>query len=302
VIQVPAGLAGRRDLGPLWADWLDRLPRLHREVMAEWQLAPDGEVMHGFCSMVTPVRTAAGTAAVLKIGLPDDESEHEALALQHWAGDGAVRLLRADPHRRAMLLERLQRRDLNTVPDVQACRVVAERYARLHRPAPPQLRRLTGYLSGWAAELAELPRQAAVPRRLVEQALSLSRDLVTDPASDGVMIHTDLHYENVLAGQREDWLVIDPKPVSGDPHYELSPMLWNRLDELSGDVRAGIRRRFQVLVDEAGLDADRARDWVIVRVVLNAMWRLQGAPSDGWRIPADTWLTGCVSIAKAVQD
>ena len=75
--------------------------------------------------------------------------------------------------------------------------------------------------------------------------------------------------------------MIDPKPMSGDPHYELAPMLWNRYDELAGDVRDGLRRRFHTLVDHAGLDEDRARDWVVVRMVLNANWAVQDAQRAG---------------------
>ena len=76
----------------------------------------------------------------------------------------------------------------------------------------------------------------------------------------------------MLAADREPWLVIDPKPMSGDPHFEPAPMLWNRWDEVvaSGDVRDAVRRRFHTLVDVAGLDEDRARDWVVLREVLNA--------------------------------
>ena len=107
-------------------------------------------------------------------------------------------------------------------------------------PALPQLRLLTSYVERWAGEMAELPRNAPLPRRLVEQAVSLSRDFVADPASVGTMIHGDLHYENVMAADREPWLAIDPKPMSGDPHYELAPMLWNRFDELAGDVRRAV--------------------------------------------------------------
>jgi streptomycin 6-kinase len=54
------------------------------------------------------------------------------------------------------------------------------------------------------------------------------RDLLADPATTGTLVHGDLHYANVLAGDREAWLTIDPKPVSGDPHFEPAPMLWNR--------------------------------------------------------------------------
>ena len=118
------------------------------------------------------------------------------------------------------------------------------------------------------------------------------------------MVHGDLHYGNVLAADREPWLAIDPKPVSGDPHYEPAPMLWNRWDELAGDVRGGVRRRFHALVDTAGLDEDRARDWVVVRMVHNALWALQDAEArDRGLDDADReWITIAVAVAKAVQD
>jgi streptomycin 6-kinase len=253
------------------------------------------------------VRTTSGRPAVVKVGFPDDESEHEHLALQHWHGRGAVQLLRADPHRRAMLLERLHQERLTEVWDLEACEVVAGLYGQLHVPAPPQLRPLTSYVGRWAEELAALPRSAPLPRRLVEQAASLARDFVADPASTGTLIHSDLHYENVMAADRAPWLAIDPKPTSGDPHYEPAPMLWNRFEELGApasgqSVRDGVRRRFHTLVDSARLDEDRARDWVVVRMLDNALWRLQDEPGVQRLTPTDDYLTMCITIAKAVQD
>ena len=226
-----------------------------------------------------------------------DESDFEHLALQHWHGNGTVLLLRADPRRRAMLLERLHPRDLTTIGDTEACEVVAGLYGRIHVPALPQLRTITSYVERWTADLEALPRDAPIPRRMREQCVSLARDLVADPASVGVIIHGDLHHHNVLAADREPWLVIDPKPMSGDPHYEPAPMLWNRWDEIvAGDARTNLRRRFHTLVDVAGLDEDRARDWVVVRMVHNMSW----AVIDG--DPDEDYLTMCVTIIKAVQE
>jgi streptomycin 6-kinase len=298
-LTLPAGVLAFAERGPEWAAFVARLPRLLGEVLEEWALEVDGEPLHGHCALVVPVRHA-GRAAVLKLGFPDDESEHEGLALQRWGGDGAVRLLSADPHRSALLMERLHGADLSEVSAEEACEVVARLYARLHVPAPPQLRPLTAYVGRWTEQLAALPREAPVPHRLVQHAVSLGRDLVADEASTGVMIHADLHYANVLAGDREPWLVIDPKPVSGDPHYEPAPMLWNRWDEVvaSGDVRTAVRRRFHTLVDSAELDEERARDWVVVRMLHNVLWELEDHPDA----PRHDYLTMCIAIAKAVQD
>jgi len=291
--------------GPEWAAFVDRLPGLLRDLSVEWGLVVDGPPTHGYCALVVPV-LADGVEAMLKVAFPDDESEHEALVLQHWGGRGAVRLLRADPHRRALLLERLHQRDLTELWDVEACEIVGGLYGRLHVPAPPQLRTVASYVQRWTAALAALPRDAPIPRRLVEQAQSLARDLTADSGGAGRIVHGDLHGENVLAADREPWLVIDPKGMSGDPHYEPAPLLWNRWDEVvgSGDVRDAVRRRFHAVVDAAGLDEERARDWVVVRMVLNAHWSVEDAQRAGRSPDAEdrAWITRCISIAKAVQD
>ncbi|EGD40333.1 streptomycin 6-kinase [Nocardioidaceae bacterium Broad-1] len=284
--------------GPPWAAWLDDLPGLLRELVEEWSLTLDGPSTHGNCAVVLPVRTAEGEPAVLKVGWPHWEAEHEALALQVWGGRGAVRLLRADPKRFALLLERLHpEEDLSELWDVQACEIVGGFYRRLHVAAPPQLRTLSQQAARWADELGEKSRRLPVPPRMVEQARAIARDFARDEETDGRLIHTDLHYENVLRGDREEWLVIDPKPLSGDPHYELAPMLWNRSDEYAGRIRDGVRDRFFALVDAAELDEDRARAWVVLRLMVNIKDEVEDNPA-----PDKDWITEMISLTKAVQD
>jgi streptomycin 6-kinase len=251
--------------------------------------------MHGHTALVVPVR-ADGREAVLKVAWPHEEGRHEILGLQHWHGRATVQLLRADPRRNVMLLERLSRRDLTQVAVLQACEIVAGLYADLHVPAVPQLATLSAYVREHTDRLERLPRDAPVPHRLVDQAVHLGRALVDDAATDGTMIHGDLHYENVLAAERRPWLAIDPKPMSGDPHHEVAPLLSNRWDEVvaSGDVRFAVRRRFHTVVDAAGLDEDRARDWVVVREAFNAMWAIGDRDTDR--------VTTAIAIIKAVQD
>jgi streptomycin 6-kinase len=297
-LALPAGVLAFTGRGPEWAAFVERLQRLLGELLDEWGLVVDGAVGHGHRSVVLPVRRG-DEPAVLKVAFPDDEGEHEALGLQRLGGDGAVRLLGADPHRRALLLERLHLTDLGSLPVLEACEVVAGLYPRLHVPAPPQVRTVASYLDRWTPGLRALPRDAPVPRRMVEQALSLAAELFT-PDRPAVMVHGDLHYENVLAADREPWLAIDPRPMAGDAHYELAPMLWSRWEEAvaTGNLRFALRRRFHTLVDAAGLDEGRARDWVVVRMVYAALWELERRPGA----PDRDWLTTCVAVAKAVQD
>ncbi len=303
-VDIPAALLAFADRGPAWAHWLDGLPRLVLDVMAEWDLSYDGPAWHGFCALVLPVTQADGPPAVAKFSWMHEEQEFEHLGLQAWQGDGVVRMYRADPKRGVMLLERLDgNRSLLALDALEACEITARFYPRLHIPAPAQLRTLSSYIERWTANLSALDHAAPIPRRLVEQTVSLGTALASDLATDGRMIHGDLHYENVLAGDREPWLVIDPKPMSGDPHYEVAPLLWNRWDELvaQGNVRAGIRQRFHTVVDTAELDEDRARDWVIVRMIHNALWTVEDSPDTLDEEDRD-YLTMCFTIAKAMDD
>ncbi|WP_235892634.1 aminoglycoside phosphotransferase family protein [Mycolicibacterium hodleri] len=275
---------------------MTELPSGVRNQLEQWDLSADGPMTRGTSSMVLPVLASDGTSAVLKLGSPDAESEHEHLVLRRWGGDGAVRLLRADPRHRALLLERLRPDDLGPLWDVEACEVVAALYQRLHVPALPQLRSLTSDVELWIGDFEQLPRSAPIPRRLVEQAIGLSRDLTAE-RSGAVVLHGDLHYGKVLAGDRAAWQAIGPKPVNGDPHFEIAPMLWHRWDEFAGNIREGVRTRFHALVDAAGLDEARARSWTLIRVVHEATRVL------GDRAQADSAaLTRYVALAKAVQD
>ncbi|MBI4899332.1 MAG: phosphotransferase, partial [Actinobacteria bacterium] len=154
-------------------------------------------------------------------------------------------------------------------------------------------------VAGWLDDVRALPHDA-VPARFVEQALAAAPRLLADEPR--AVVHGDLHFENVLRGERWPWLVIDPKGFAGDPAYELAPMLWNRWAELGDDPGTGIRERFLALVDASGLDERRCRDWVVVRAVVNVAWEhvaMAGRPlSDGQR----EWVTQSITTAKAMQD
>ena len=275
-------------------EWLARLPRLVEESLAEWDLRLEGDAMYGMCALVLPVRRRDDSLAVLKITWPHVEAELEHLALQHWAGHGAVRLFAANPGRRTMLLERLNGgRDLHDVPIDEACRVIGDLLRQLDHIALPQLSRLSAESVGLLERLRSAP--PAIPRRFVDQARTLLADLVTDDAIDSRMVHTDLHYRNVLAADRQAWLAIDPKPLAADPAFAATPALWNRWEEAvaSGDLRRHLRRRLSIICESAGLDEDRAQAWSFVREVQMALWAVKDDDAEG--------LTKAIAIIKAMQ-
>ena len=258
------------------AEWLRRLPGLLTDLMADWSLVPDGEVRWGAGAVAVPVTSPSGPA-VLKVTWPHHEAVTEHLGLRHWDGQGSVRLVRADPRRFALLLERLDAAtDLRSLPVDDACGVIGDLLAQLRSPALPQVPTLTAYA---ARQLAKPAPFDVLPRRFVEQGRRLLAELVTDPDVDAWLLHTDLHYENVLRGTRQAWLAIDPKPTAGDRAFEVAPALWNRADELGtgSSVRWNLRRRLEIVCEHADIAEDRAKAWTIVREVDNATDPAEGS-------------------------
>lgn len=84
-------------------------------------------------------------------------------------------------------------------------------------------------------------------------------------------VNGDLHSEQVLRGIREPWLAVDPVLLRGDIEYDLARILWTRIDEMPA---AEITAHFDAVVQEAGVERDRARDWVVFRAVDYWLWGL----------------------------
>jgi streptomycin 6-kinase len=276
------GEAGRR--------WIDRLPDLVTTLCREWGLKIDGAPMHGFLGLVVPV-SRGEDRFVLKVSWLDPSTAHEALALATWNGNGAVRLLAAQPALGAMLLERLDsRRSLNDVAVPEAVAVAGGLLRRLAVPAPEGPPRLKE-MGEWLFE--SLPaRWEAYGRPMPRRRLDAARDLAValGARAGDLLVNYDLHYADVLAGDREPWLAVDPKVVVGDPEYGVAQLLWRRFEEMQ--AQGGLDRHLSALIEAARLDRELTRAWTLVRCVDYWLWGLSvGLTEDPARCEAITdWL------------
>ncbi len=251
-------------------------------VARDWELTLGAPYPPGAAGYVVRAELPDGTLAVLKIQHRHREDEQEADALERWDGDGAVRLLRRDDARGALLLERAAPGTfLSRLPD-EAARldVVAGLLPRLWK-APTGFRTLAAEAEHWLDEgdLAQMPR---TPLR--DAAVSLLGELVPTQG-ELVLAHQDLHAENILAAQREPWLVVDPKPLAAEREFSLAPVVRSR--EFGHSKRQALYR-LDRLCAELGLDRERARGWTIAQTMA---WSWE--PTTGfWQSHLDTveWL------------
>ncbi len=264
-------------------DWLDGLPERARRRCQRWGLLRDGEPMHGSNALVLPVLRGEEPLA-LRLSPPDDRSGAELVALRFWAGRGTVALLDADPADAAMLLERLDgHRTLGSEPLPVALELIGGLAARLAVPPPPPEVASTGSIAAALAGSLELDwvrLGRPFPRATLDRCRELAAWLA-EPADD-LAVDGDLHGEQVLAGARQPWVVVDPLLLRGDPGYDLARVLWTRLDEM-GDA-ASIRRSADRLLAATGFAPERAAGWLLLRTVDYWFWgRRVGLTEDPLR-------------------
>lgn len=199
-----------------------------------------------------------GGDAVLKVAWAgDDESLHEAEALEWWAGNGAVRLLRRDPGNRALLEERaLPGDDISELPDDEATAIAVEIATRLWVPAGEPFRWIGDHVPRWLDNAERVNGEGSELLPLARQlyaSIGIGRDWLT---------HGDFHHHNILRhGDR--FVAIDPKPYLADREYDVPSYLWNPLSYDMTDP-AKTERRIGAFV-AAGLDDHKIRAWTAIR-------------------------------------
>jgi streptomycin 6-kinase len=181
----------------------------------------------------------------------DDESDEEAEALALWDGDGAVHLLRRDRVRRALLLERARPgEDVSELEEEEATRIAVATGLKLWRPASEPFRWIGDHVPRWLDNAAG------------HELVPLARELYASlDVGRGVLVHGDFHHHNILGSTRGP-VAIDPKPMLGEPEYDIPSFLWNplpcrlRIEHLETRLAA---------FSAAGLDEERIRKWTVIR-------------------------------------
>ncbi len=250
--------------------WIAALPDLVTDLCERWNLALDGLPMHGYLSLVVPARRG-DEPCVLKLSWAGESATGEAAALSAWDGRGAVRLLEVEPSLDALLLERLDSsRSLSDVGIEEAISIAGSLLRRLAIPVPAGVRSLRTVAEELRRDLPDRWERYGrpIPRRWLDQA----RDLASLLGASGgaLLVNYDLHYADVLASEREPWLVVDPKVVAGDPEFGVAQLLWRRLEEI--EARGGLHHHLHLLAEAAELDPTLARAWTVVRCVDYWLW------------------------------
>ncbi|AVH22780.1 aminoglycoside phosphotransferase family protein [Nocardia cyriacigeorgica] len=269
--------------------WLADLPELVTARCRDWDLeligAPFGGGTHSF---VAPVRRGDDSVAVLKVPFVDEENAGEPAGLHCYAGDGAIRLYDFDAGSGAMLVEWARPGDpllRQPTPPLEGepenagkVLVAAELYRRLRRepgelppgyPPPPST---AGLVAEWARWPEDPQIVAALPAPLLDQARRWCTELAV---RDGplLIVNRDTHLGNIVAAEREPWLVIDPKPYLGEAAFDAGFLILKQMQ--SAPDRADARQMVARTADALGVDRERARGWAFLRAMEQVVWAIE---------------------------
>lgn len=296
MLEGEAALPGRfvETVDSTWGDpgaqWLRDLPALLEDCARRWSLTLAPPFPNLSFNYVAPAVRADGTEVVLKAGVPNKELRNEAFALRVFDGRGSVRLLDSDPGAGLLLLERLHPGAVLTAladeaHDDQATRIAASVMRGLWRPAPPDHGFPT--VGDWGQGFARLRARfgggtGPLPSAQVEEAEALFAELLASSAAP-VLLHGDMHHDNILSAGRQSWLAIDPKGVIGEPAYEVGALLRNLWPDRHTHQNPArlLERRAHRLAEELELDPARVRGWAVAQAVLSAVWGIEDN-DDGW--------------------
>jgi streptomycin 6-kinase len=246
--------------------------------LARWRLTPDGDPLETHSSIVLPVRRSPADGAadgaercILKVARADEERAGARL-MAWWDGDGAARVLELEGD--AVLLERALgpgslTRMARTGRDDEASRIVCAAAARLHAPRDRPTPELVP-LGRW---FRALEPAAAAHGGILARAAATAHELLSAPR-DVVVLHGDLHHDNVLDFGARGWLAIDPKGLVGERGFDFANLFCNP-DLRTAAAPGRLARQATVVAQAAGLERARLLRWVLAWAGLSAAWALE---------------------------
>lgn len=270
-------------------EWIANLPDIIDALAKHWNLSHFTPIDNKTFSYVAKAITNTNTnqPIVLKICCDEKSMTNEIQALKYFDGDGSIQLLDYHPKYNASLLQQaIPGTTLKTIYPTQIDYVMncyVHTMKRLHSKHLPS-KHSYQHIGEWLRTIDGLTPNKPCPAHLLEKAISLKNSLLATMTTE-IFLHGDLHHDNILKNN-DEWLAIDPKGIVGEPEFEIAAFDFMYVTELADNINVKdiFESRANLLAKKSGLNAQRIKNWVFVRLILMAAWHIEGNGDPKWAI------------------
>ncbi len=264
--------------GELGITWMKKLPTDINQLCERYglnfiKIMPN--LTYHFIGLVAIAAT--GEKAILKMAPTNENMDKEAQWLQCF--DKAVpKVFWYDEAQYALLMEYLvpgeSLKSLVSVDDDKATRIICRTINRLQ--SHQKKTNLLHFKHLSMLEKNFLILDGRIEKKMLSQAVSWFRGMTSERSND-VLLHGDLHHDNILS-HGADWKVIDPHGYTGDPVFEVGPMIYNPRGDYFPTERTLsqiIERRLKIIAEELPFDAQRIKTWAFCMTMLSIAWTVE---------------------------
>lgn len=240
-------------------EWLKNLPNIVRDLANKYNLSELKPVENLSYNYVM-LGLQGDNPIVLKVGPDIKYLEREADALKAYQGFGAVDLIAQD--KGVLLLDKVNPgyslKSIQPLAGNESVKIMCHVTKKLHQAPIPKKHHFP-HITEW---LSALDKEWDMPENYLIKARALRDKLLKKPMKE-VLLHGDLHHDNILQSGEEEWLVIDPKGVIGYPINEV----WAFVMDMENDTKF-ISEFFNFKLQDV-------REWYFVHLILSVCWNLE---------------------------
>ncbi len=265
--------------------WLANLPIIIKSLSDYWKLTDLTPVNNMTYHYVAKAKLNKGHFVVIKIGYDEKSLSQEKVALEYFNGEAVIQLLDYNKAYNALLLaqavpgESLKSHYPKNIEFVMDCYVgtmqkLHEKHLPIKNPYP--------HIGDWLKAM-DTVRSEQLPGELLEKSIYL-KNVLLDTIVKPIFLHGDLHHDNILQNGNL-WVAIDPKGIVGDAEFEMAAFDFIHQSELeNNNIKEIFAKRLNQIAQKSHLDATRIKHWVLVRLILSAVWSIEDNDDPSWAI------------------
>lgn len=258
--------------------WLTELAEILKKCEILWDIKIEPSSFELSYNYVTKALKNDGSLVVVKVGFPNEkELFTEMEALEYFNGRHIVELIEKEIEFGAMVQQMVTPgttlKEIQKLDDEEATKIAAPIIRDLPIPVPKN--HSLPSIADWALVLQRVYKAKSlkpITIEMLDRALCFY-DQLENTKTQEMLLHGDLHHENILYDDKRGWLAIDPKGLIGDPAFNGARFIQNFWQ--TTPTASLVMNRVNLISSICELDKQRIAKWAYIDYIISNAWALE---------------------------